>query len=321
MKRSLKSPPDCVERLPAYGGQALLEGVMMRGSRAVAAAMRAPTGEIIIHTEELPSIYNSKWMKMPFIRGLVSLWDSLGLGMRFLTMSANLQGEEEEKIEGKDLFITLGFSLLIAVAIFFAAPALLAGLLERFLTISTIWGNIIEGVIRLGAVVGYIWLVGKMPEIRRVFAYHGAEHKTINTFEARSPMTPVNILNYSLEHPRCGTAFLLTLVILSVIIFTLFGEMTIWMRLLTRVISIPILAGIAYEYIRLTARHLDHPLVRLLIKPNLALQKLTTREPDESMTEVALAAFQAMLVKERELNPSLAIDMEILNTQPVTNSA
>lgn len=321
MKLPQKSNPECIERLPAYGGQALIEGVMMRGSRAVAAAMRAPTGEIIIHTEELPAIYSSKWMKMPFVRGLVSLWDSLGLGMRFLTMSANLQGAEDEKIEGKDLILTLGSSILIAVAIFFAAPALLAGLLEHFLPIHTIWGNIIEGAIRLAAVVGYIWLVGKMPEISRVFAYHGSEHKTINTFEARAPMTPANILNYSLEHPRCGTAFLLTLVILSVIIFTLFGEMTIWMRLLTRVISLPLLAGIAYEYIRLTARHLDNPLVRLLIKPNLALQKLTTREPDESMTEVSLAAFQAMLVKERELNPSLAVDLEISTTQPVTNSA
>ncbi len=291
------------ERLPSYGGQALIEGVMMRGSYAVAAAMRAPDGSISIHTEPLSGIYTSKWIKVPFLRGLVALWDSLGLGMRFLTMSANLQSEENEKIEGKDLVITMGASLLFATALFFAAPAFLGSLAERLLNVSGFVSNLIEGLIRLAAIIGYIALVGRVPEIRRVFAYHGAEHKTINAFEARVVLSPETILKYSLEHPRCGTAFMLTLVVLSIILFTAFGPLGMFWRIVTRIVFLPLLAGIAYEYIRWTARHLDNPLVQLLVRPNLALQRMTTREPDAAIVEVALAAFSAMLEKERELSP------------------
>lgn len=316
MSTSKESAP-CIERLPTYGGQALIEGVMMRGSRAVAAAMRSPSGEIVIHTELLSGIYTGKWMRIPFIRGLVSLWDSLGIGMRFLMMSANLQSPENEKIEGKEMALTLATSLLIMVAIFFAAPALLGSLVERFLGLTGIWSSLVEGLIRLLAVVGYIGLVGRMPEIARVFAYHGAEHKTINAFEARTELSPVTILQHSLEHPRCGTAFLLTLVVFSVIIFTILGPMPLLWKVVTRILFVPILAGIAYEYIRWTARHLDNPLVRLLIRPNLALQKLTTREPDAAMAEVALAAFNAMLEKELELNPALASDLNRPAPRPV----
>ncbi len=303
-------------RLPSYGGQALIEGVMMRGSHAVAAAMRAPDGTIAIHTEPLSGLYTSRWIKIPFLRGLVSLWDSLGLGMRFLTMSANLQAGEDEKIEGKELFFTLATSILIAVALFFAAPAFLGSLFERFLNVSSFWSNVIEGLIRLAGIILYIWLVGRIPEIGRVFAYHGAEHKTINAFEDRADLTPQSVLNYSLEHPRCGTAFLLTLVILSVIVFAALGPMTIFWRIASRVMLIPVLAGIAYEYIRWTARHLDQPLVRWMIRPNLALQKMTTREPDAAIAEVAIAAFSAMVEKERELAPESIKDLVL--TPPVS---
>lgn len=305
MSQPRKKTP-VTERLPTYGGQALIEGVMMRGKRAVAAAMRAPDGEIIIHTEVLGGMYSSKWLTVPFIRGLLSLWDSLGIGMRFLMMSANLQSPEGEKLEGKDIALTLATSLLIMVAIFFATPALIGSLMERFLGISGVVSALIEGVIRLLAVTGYIALVGRMPEIARVFAYHGAEHKTINAFESRANLTPPAVLRYSLEHPRCGTAFLLTLVVLSVIVFTLLGPMPFLLKMASRVLFVPVLAGIAYEYIRWTARHLDSPVVKLLVKPNLALQRLTTREPDAAMVEVALAAFNAMLEKEIEVNPALA---------------
>jgi uncharacterized protein YqhQ len=289
------------ERLPLYGGQALIEGVMMRGQYAVAAAMRAPDGTIAVHTEALSGIYKSKWIKVPFARGLVSLWDSLGLGMRFLTMSANMQTGEDEKIEGKDSVLAMGSALLFAAAIFMAGPAIIGQLAERFLGFSGIAGNLLEGLIRLGLVVGYIWLVGKMPEIARVFAYHGAEHKTINAYEARADLTPENVLRYSLEHPRCGTAFLLTLVIFSVIVFTPFGQLSIFWRLVTRIIFIPALAGVAYEYIRWTARHLNNPIVRLIVRPNLALQRMTTREPDAAIAEVAITAFNAMIEQEQIL--------------------
>ena len=213
---------------------------------------------------------------------------------------------EEEKIEGKDMVFTLGASLLIAVALFFATPAFLGWLSERFLGFSGFSSNLMEGLIRLGAIIGYIWLVGKIPEIGRVFAYHGAEHKTINAYEARADLSPSTVLQHSLEHPRCGTAFLLTLVVLSVFVFTFIGPLPVLWRIATRIILIPVLAGVAYEYIRWTARNLDKPIVRLLIRPNMALQHMTTREPDAAMAEVAITAFNAMLEQERLLERQAA---------------
>jgi uncharacterized protein YqhQ len=223
----------------------------------------------------------------------------MGLGMHFLTLSANLQTPEDEKIEGGSFFATVGGSLLIAALLFFAGPAFIGQIAEKTFSVSPFAGNMLEGLIRLIAVIGYIWLVGKIPEIARVFAYHGAEHKTINAFEDEAELTPENVMRYSLEHPRCGTAFLLTLVVFSVIIFTLIGPLPTLVRLLSRIILLPAIAGLAYEYIRFTANFIDHPIVRVLIKPNLALQHLTTREPDQGMVEVAIAAFNKM--REEEL--------------------
>lgn len=291
----------CIEKLPSYGGQALIEGVLMRGAHAVAAAMRAPDGKIVIHSEPLTGIYTSRWIKVPFVRGLVALWDALGLGMRYLTMSANLQGDEDEKLEGRALVLTLAGSIFFAVTLFFALPAFLGHLTESLLGLTNWWSNLAEGIIRLGIVVGYIWIIGRMPEIQRVFAYHGAEHKTINAYEAGVDLTVENVSKQSLEHPRCGTAFLLTLVLLSILVFTLIGPLPPVWRILSRVIAVPLLAGVAYEYIRWTARNLESPLVRLMVRPNLALQALTTRQPDGPVVEVAITAFQAMLEKENEL--------------------
>lgn len=285
-------------RMPSYGGQALIEGVLMRGAHSVAAAMRSPEGEIVIQTEDLQGIYKNRWMKLPFFRGIIGLWDALGLGTRFLTVSANLQAPKEEKVEGGTLVFTMGISLLVAAAIFFAGPALLAQLTEKFLGFSSLASNLLEGLIRLLAVVGYIWAVGKIPEIARVFSYHGAEHKTINAFEDGADLKPATVRNYPLEHPRCGTAFLLSLVVISIIVFALIGPLPgIW-RVVSRIVLLPFLAGLAYEYIRWTANHLDNPFVRWIAQPNLLLQKLTTREPDEGMLEVAIAAFQTMREKE-----------------------
>jgi uncharacterized protein YqhQ len=297
----LSNSPTCPERLPQYGGQALIEGVMMRGQYAVAAAMRAPDGEIVVHTEALTGIYKSKWIKVPFVRGLVALWDALGLGMRFLTMSANVQTGEEEKLEGKDLFFTMATSIMVAVVLFFALPAGLGSLAERFLGFSSFASNILEGLIRLAIIIAYMAGIGRIPEIARVFAYHGAEHKTINAYEARADLSPENVLKYSLEHPRCGTAFLLTLILLSIIVFAALGPLNAFWRIVSRIVFIPILAGIAYEYIRWTARHLDNSIVKFLIRPNLALQRMTTREPDAAIAEVAIHAFNAMIELEETL--------------------
>ena len=282
------------ERMPSYGGQALIEGVLMRGARYVAAAFRAPNGEIIIKSEPLGKIYTSPVRKWPFLRGLILLWDALGLGIQYLTFSANIQGDEEEKIEGPKLYLTLGLSMGIAILIFFVAPSAVAHLFESWLKLSTWWGSVIEGVVRLAVLIGYVWGIGKMPEIRRVYQYHGAEHKTINAFEAGIELTPENVQACSREHPRCGTAFLLTLVLLSIVVFSLLGPLPIFWRLASRILLIPPLAGVAYEIIKFTANNLTNPIVKFLIRPNLAMQSLTTAEPDLPMLEVSIAAFNRM---------------------------
>ena len=289
------------DRLQTYGGQAVIEGVMMRGAGAVAIAMRAPNREIVIHTEKLGGIYKSRLSKIPFLRGLVLLWDALGLGMRALTISANTQTGEDEKLEGPTLYLTIGISLVISIGLFFLAPAAIGQLLQNYLGWSNWVSNLSEGVIRLLLLIGYIWGIGFMEDIKRVFSYHGAEHKTINAHEAGAELTPEIVSQYSLEHPRCGTSFLLTLVLLSILVFSVMGPMTLVMRLITRVLFIPLIAGIAYEYIRWTARNLNSRFVRILIRPNMALQHLTTREPSLEMLEISIAAFNAMQDAENEL--------------------
>jgi uncharacterized protein YqhQ len=290
------------ERLPTYGGQAVIEGVMMRGSRSVAIAMRSPDNQIVLHKEPLSSFYKSNILKIPFLRGLVGLWDALGLGMRALTISANIQTGEDEKIEGPALYLTLALSLALGIGIFFLTPALIGQLSEHIFHINSWWSNLIEGFLRLFLLIGYIWAVGQVPEIQRVFAYHGAEHKTINAFEARAELTPEIVAKHSLEHPRCGTSFLLTVVLLSVLVFSLLGPLPLGLRLLSRILMLPVLAGFAYEYIRWTARHLDWPWVRWMIRPNMGLQHLTTREPSLEMLEVSITAFNAMQMEETELS-------------------
>lgn len=294
------------DRLPTYGGQAVIEGVMMRGREAMAIAMRAPDHSIVIHKEELSGMYRSWITRIPFLRGVIMLWDALGLGMRALAISANNQIQEEERINGPQLAATMVLSLAFAVGLFFLLPAGLGHLTDQLLHLSqpnlTSWiGNLVEGFVRLFILIAYIWFIGRIPEIKRVFAYHGAEHKTINAFEAGAELSPENVKSFSLEHPRCGTAFLLTLILLSILVFTLAGPLPLVLRLVSRILMIPALAGIAYEYIRWTARNLDSALVKVLVKPNLALQRMTTREPDLEMLEVSIAAFNAMRSGEKDL--------------------
>lgn len=288
-------------KMPTYGGQAVIEGVMMRGKHTCAIAMRAPSRAIVIHTEPLGSIYTGKIARIPFLRGIIMLWDALGLGMRALTISANVQTDEDQKLEGPALYLTLAFSLALGIALFFLLPALIGQLSERIFELSAAWGNIVEGLTRLLLLIGYIWAVGFIPDVRRVFAYHGAEHKTINAFEAGTELKPENVARFSVQHPRCGTAFLLTLVLLSILVFSLLGPLPLFWRLTSRVILIPVLAGLAYEYIRWSANHLESTLVRWLVKPNLALQSLTTREPSLDMLEVSIAAFNAMRTGEESI--------------------
>ena len=289
------------DQIQTYGGQAVIEGVMMRGAKAVAIAMRAPDNSISIHTEELGQIYKSKISKIPFLRGLVLLWDALGLGTRALTISANTQTGEDEKLEGPTLYLTIGISLAIGIGMFFLLPALVGQWFQTTFNFSNWLSNLMEGVIRLLLLIGYIWGIGFLPDIRRVFAYHGAEHKTINAYENGAQLTPETVNKFSVEHPRCGTSFLLTLVLISIVIFSALGPMSLAVRLITRILFIPVLAGIAYEYIRWTANHIESPWVKWMIRPNLALQHLTTREPTTEILEVSIAAFNAMKNAERDV--------------------
>ncbi|CAG1014625.1 hypothetical protein ANAEL_05031 [Anaerolineales bacterium] len=288
------------DRIITYGGQAVIEGVLMRGQKAYAIAMRAPDGSVAVHTEKLAKVYRSKIASVPFLRGVILLWDALGLGMHALTISANTQTGEDEKLEGPALYLTLGLSLALGIGLFFLLPAGLGGAAEKYLGWSPWLNNLAEGVLRLLFLVGYIWAISFMPDVKRLFMYHGAEHKTINAFEAGAELTPESVAKYPIEHARCGTAFLLTLVLLSILVFTALGPLSMFWRLATRILFIPILAGVAVEYIRWTANHLDSPFVQALIKPNLALQHLTTRTPDLSMLEVAIESFKSMRKAEQE---------------------
>lgn len=289
------------DKIITYGGQAVIEGVMMRGQKAFAIAMRAPDGNIVVHKENLAAVYRSRITKIPFLRGVILLWDALGLGIRALTLSANTQTGEDEKLEGPALYITLAISLSLGIGLFFLLPAAVGGLTEKFFGWTSWIANLTEGVVRLVLLIGYIWAIGFMPDVKRLFSYHGAEHKTINAYEAGAELTPESVAKFSLEHPRCGTAFILTLVLISILVFTALGPLSLFWRLASRVLLIPVLAGISVEYIRWTANHLDSPIVRLLIKPNLALQALTTREPDASMLEVAIQSFKTMRQAEQEV--------------------
>jgi uncharacterized protein YqhQ len=286
------------ERMPSYGGQAVLEGVMMRGQRAYAVAVRAPDGTIVKKIEPLGALYRSPIARIPFLRGLVMLWDALVLGIGALTFSANVQTGEEERLEGAPLVLSLLFSLALGIGLFILLPAGTAFLLEQLLHLQIWASNSLEGVVRLLLLIGYIWAVGRIPEIGRVYAYHGAEHKTINAYEAEVPLESKTVAHFSRLHARCGTSFLLTVVVLSVLLFSALGRMALIPRLLSRLALVPILAALAYEYIRLAGRFMHKRWARFLLAPNLALQRLTTREPNEDMIEVALAAFQSMKMAE-----------------------
>ncbi|MGC8781273.1 MAG: DUF1385 domain-containing protein [Anaerolineae bacterium] len=282
-----------------YGGQAVIEGVMMRGRKQMAVAVRAPNGQIVVHEEPLTAaIYTRRWGQWPFVRGLGMLWDALGLGMRALLWSADValqeEGAEEVRFSGPVAWTTVVTSLLLAVALFFLLPTTAA----KWLTPAGLGGlgvSIVEGVIRLGLFLLYLWGIGFMPDIRRVFAYHGAEHKTINAYEAGAALTPQVVARFSTAHTRCGTSFLLSVMVIAVVIFAPFHFENLFLRLASRIVLIPAVAGLAYEFMRFTAARVDRPWVRGLIAPGLALQRLTTREPDEQMLECAIAALKPVL--------------------------
>lgn len=287
----------------SYGGQAVIEGVMMRGVHTAAIAVRDPAGQIVVHEQPLNErLYRGRLIKTPFLRGLIGLWDALALGTRALMWAADVAIGEEEDINfnGPIGWATVAVSLLIGLGVFFLLPTTIASGLQRALDLRdhpTIV-NFIEGAVQLSILIAYISLIGLLPDVKRIFRYHGAEHKTINAYEAGAELTPENVTRFPIEHPRCGTAFLLTVVFVGVFFFSLLGRPPFLTLVASRLTLIPVIAGVSYELLRFTARHRQHPLVRLLILPNLALQHLTTRHPELAMIEVAIVAFQRVLVSE-----------------------
>jgi uncharacterized protein YqhQ len=291
-----------------YGGQAVIEGVMMRGRKSMAVAVRNPQGEIVLHEELLTAkIYTSKWGQWPIVRGLTLLWDALGLGMRALMWSADVavQEEKDEKpieFTGPVAWTTIAGSLAFAFGLFFLVPTLASQWVASFFDDHAFVDAATEGVIQILMFVTYLWAIGQMSDIRRVFGYHGAEHKTINAYEAGELLTVENVQKYSVQHTRCGTSFLLYVLVISIFLFApltfSWVEQTwlaVLLRFVTRLMLIPVVAGIAYEIIRFSAAHDQHPVMRAMITPGLWLQKLTTREPDDQMVACAIAALEPVL--------------------------
>jgi uncharacterized protein YqhQ len=281
-----------------YGGQALIEGVMIRGPHSVAVACRRPDGEIAVRRETLSGVFTGPLRRIPFLRGVIVLWETLALGMRSLLFSSNVAlGEEEKEISAVSV-IGMGLMALVVVAVvFFAGPVLLTNWLEDRIG-SSLLVIVIEGVVRLAILVAYIGLIGLVPDIRRVYAYHGAEHKSIHALEAGDPLEPSSVQRHPTAHARCGTSFLLTVVVISVVLFAALGSPDLLMRVVSRVVLIPVIAALAYELIRLGGRFYGNPIARALMWPNLALQKLTTRQPDDSQVEVALRALHEVMAAE-----------------------
>ena len=297
-----------------YGGQAVMEGVMMRGQRQMAVAVRQPDGRIALYSEPLTSwLYRSRVRHWPLVRGAFVLWDALLLGMRALTLSANvaIAGDEELSgasdgegsaggdapvgLAGPALWLTVALALAFAIGLFFVLPLLIIHFLDRWIA-SAIVSNLVEGAIRLVILLGYLLLIGQMRDIRRVFGYHGAEHKTINAYEAGEPLDVPSVQRQSTLHTRCGTGFLLVVVLISIVVFVFLGRPPLPLRILSRIVLVPAIAAVAYEFIRFGAARYGNPLVRLLLTPSLALQRVTTREPDDSMVETAIVALKRVLV-------------------------
>ncbi len=345
-----------------YGGQAVIEGVMMRGQRHMAVAVRAPDGRIVLHEEPLKGLLTHPAMKLPFLRGLLGLWDALGLGMKALMFAANVAMEEEEKSQGSPgveeslqgaaattalptapvalssatsdgttasreqskiqipkskiesrpfsgpaAWTSILFALALMVGIFFVLPVLAASFITGLVgSHSNVAHNVIEGAIRLSLFIGYIWLIGRMPDIKRVFGYHGAEHKTINAYEAGAELTPERVRTFTLLNPRCGTTFLLIVLLLATLVFIVIGKLPFVLMVLSRIVLVPVIAAIAYEFIRLMANLYDKAIIRAIMAPGLALQKMTTREPDLTMLEVAIVALKAVLVADGALESEQA---------------
>lgn len=279
----------------SVGGQAVIEGVMMRGRDKVAVAVRLPNGEISVDVRPVSSIRDKyPLLKKPLLRGVIALFESLYDGMKALAYSAQMSGEEDEQMTGGEMALTIASSVLLAVGLFIVIPTWSMRFLHS-LTDDPMLLNLAEGCLRMAIFLLYIGSISAMKDIQRVFQYHGAEHKTIYAYEAGLPLTPENAQQFTTLHPRCGTNFLMIVMLISMFIFTFLGWPNLWERIASRVLLMPVIAGVSYELIRFAGAHADNRLVHCAILPGLLLQKLTTRQPDASQLEVAIASLKAVL--------------------------
>ena len=330
------APPPRTRDAP-IGGQAVLEGVMMRGVSTWAVAVRKPSpeqleeghklepteaalGEIEVVSEPLVSIVKRhRVLRLPLVRGVAALGESLSIGFKALGISANAQvaaeseDGEDEKIGGGAWAGTVAFSVILAIGLFFLLPAGLASLLRNELPNGFVF-VVVEKVIRISIFLGYLWLISRMRDLQRVFEYHGAEHKTISNYEAGLPLTPQNAQRFSRLHPRCGTSFLLIVMVVAIFVFAPFGKLPLMWLFISRVVGIPLVAGIAFEIIKLFGKHRDKRWAQILMWPGMQLQKLTTREPDLSQLAVAIAALEAVLAVE---NPDQASEEDRVGMEVV----
>jgi uncharacterized protein YqhQ len=284
-----------------YGGQAVVEGVMMRGADHWAVAVREPTGSVYVESHAIESIADRHpiWRK-PFLRGILVLGQSLLIGVRALLIATNHAVEEEQQLTRRQIGVSLTVAMILFIAVFILGPTALFTWAEHRTEANGIVANVAEGLFRVALFVGYLWLIGRTKDIRRVFAYHGAEHKTIAAYEHEDELTPDRIDRYPKEHVRCGTNFLIIVMVITIFVFALFGNPGLLWRLVSRLIAIPVIAGVAYEALRLGARFPGSALMRALMAQGIWLQKITTREPDAGQIEVAVSSFREVLRREAE---------------------
>lgn len=291
----MKSAPFCLRKMAKkfnYGGQAVIEGVMMRGRKAVVTAIRRPGGGLAMDIRPVPSIYSGRLRQTPLIRGIIVLIEAMVLGIKSLLYSANIaMEEEEEEITPKAIWGMLGMAAILVVVLFFLAPLFLTRWANQFIPNSLVF-HIVEGVIRLGIFIAYLKIISLLPDIKRVFTYHGAEHKTVNAYEAGVPMEVEAVREYGTAHTRCGTSFLLAVLIIAIIVFAFIGRDSLWLMVVARIVLIPVIMALGYEFIYFGSKHTKNRLVRIIMAPGLLLQSLTTGEPDDSQLEVAIAALK-----------------------------
>jgi uncharacterized protein YqhQ len=288
-----------------YGGQALIEGVLMRGRDAIAVALRHPDGQIVYATERLDSgFHGTRWSKWPLVRGLVVLYETLVVGTRWLVRSANVQAQEEGVELGRgSVALMLGLTLVAGVGIFFLLPLLVATVTAANVENGLVQ-HLIEGLVRVGIFLGYLALIGRAPDIARVFQYHGAEHMTIHALEAGDPLTVDAVRKYPTAHQRCGTEFLVVVILLSIIAFSVVGRQDPLVMVGSRVLLIPVIASVGYEILRFGARHRANPLVKVLLYPGLIVQMITTKQPSDDMIEVAIVSMEQALEADGEPIPT-----------------